>query len=152
MKFRDAVYVAGGYVVHDDKVLLVWHPQLARWVPAGGRVEIASGEYPHEAVVREVQEETGLVVDVIESSAGHVSDKAVTPMPVPIAIQEIALGSDRQYLDFVYFCRVVEGEVGLDYIEARAYKWFAQSDLYRFPLFPHVRRFSELALQLAGTA
>lgn len=151
MKLRDAVYVAGGYVVHEGRVLLVWHPQLDRWVPAGGRVEVASGEYPHEAIVREVKEETGLTVDIILSRVGEVRDAAVTAMPLPVAVQEITVASDLKYLDFVYFCRVIgSGEVALDYIEARAYKWFTNADLYRYPLYPHVREFSERALQLAA--
>lgn len=151
MKLRDAAYVAGGYVVHKSRVLLIWHPQLVRWVPAGGRVEVASGEYPHEAVIREVAEETGLTVDIISSPVSEVKDAAVSPLPLPAAVQEISLSASLTYIDFVYFCRVIgEGDVSLDYVEARAYKWFTRSDLYKYPLYPHVREYSERALQLAS--
>ena len=40
MKLRDATYVVGGYVVEGGRVLLLWHADLGRWVPAGGRIEI----------------------------------------------------------------------------------------------------------------
>ena len=70
MKYlRDATYVVGGYVVRGGRVLLLWHGGLSRWVPTGGRIELASGEYPHEALIREVREETGLAVRVA-SGAG----------------------------------------------------------------------------------
>ena len=55
----------GGVVVHDDALLLVRRghgPAAGEWSVPGGRVHV--GEGLHEAVVREVQEETGLDVVV----------------------------------------------------------------------------------------
>ena len=70
MKYlRDATYVVGGYVVRSGRVLLLWHGGLSRWVPTGGRIELASGEYPHEALIREVRDETGLAVTVARAQA-----------------------------------------------------------------------------------
>jgi 8-oxo-dGTP pyrophosphatase MutT (NUDIX family) len=81
MKYlRDATYVVGGYVVRDSRVLLLWHGGLARWVPTGGRIELASGEYPHEALIREVREETGLAVRVPGGAGLEVRDDAATPL------------------------------------------------------------------------
>src|SRR5215469_12836503 len=130
MKYlRDATYVVGGYVVRDGRVLLLWHGGLARWVPTGGRIELASGEYPHEALIREVREETA------------------TPLPMPVSIQEIRISPTKEYLDFVYFCDVVDGELSLDYRAARAYHWFSKDDLERFPLMPHVFAYASRALE-----
>ncbi len=55
----------GAIVVHDGALLLVRRgqpPGAGQWSVPGGRVE--AGEPLREAVVREVREETGLVVDV----------------------------------------------------------------------------------------
>jgi 8-oxo-dGTP diphosphatase len=69
-------------VVHDGRVLLVKRgkePLLGRWVVPGGTVEL--GETLEEAIVREIEEETGLTVvprevltvfDRIEREAGRV--------------------------------------------------------------------------------
>ncbi len=46
------------FVVHEDRVLLLLHPKLGRWLPPGGHVE--PNELPDDAAVREVEEETGL--------------------------------------------------------------------------------------------
>lgn len=57
----------GAVVVHDDRLLLVRRgsgPGAGRWSVPGGRVRL--GETMHEAVVREVAEETGLDVVVGE--------------------------------------------------------------------------------------
>ncbi len=148
MKYlRDATYVAGGYVVRDDRVLLLWHSSLSRWLPTGGRIELASGEYPHEALIREVQEETGLSVAVVSSGGMEVRDEAASPLPMPVSIQEIRISPSAEYLDFVYFCHVVGGEVSLDYRAARAYHWFSKDDLQRFPLMPHVFAYAWRALE-----
>jgi ADP-ribose pyrophosphatase YjhB (NUDIX family) len=149
VKFQDVRYVVGGYVVQHDRALLLWHLDLARWVPAGGRIEVGAGEYPHEAVVREVREEVGLNVDVMRSPQPGVIDDVAQAMPTPAGVQEITVSPVTRYLDFVYFCEVVSGDLTLDYREARAYKWFTREDLDRYPLLPHVRGFATRALEAA---
>ncbi|HEY3034549.1 MAG TPA: NUDIX hydrolase [Streptosporangiaceae bacterium] len=147
MKYlRDATYVVGGYVVRGDRVLLLWHGGLSRWVPTGGRIELASGEYPHEALIREVRDETGLAVSVAGGAGLEVRDDAATPLPMPISIQEIRISASKEYLDFVYFCNLLGGELSLDYRAARAYHWFSKDDLGRFPLLPHVLAYASRAL------
>jgi ADP-ribose pyrophosphatase YjhB (NUDIX family) len=125
---------------------LLWHGGLSRWVPTGGRIELASGEYPHEALIREVRDETGLAVTVAGGAGLEVRDDAATPLPMPIAIQEIRISESKEYLDFVYFCNVSGGELSLDYRAARAYHWFSNDDLGRFPLLPHVFAYASRAL------
>lgn len=57
----------GAVIVHEGRVLLVQRghePLRGQWSIPGGLIEI--GEMLHEAVVREVREETGLDVEPIE--------------------------------------------------------------------------------------
>jgi hypothetical protein len=65
---------------------------------------------------------------------------------MPISIQEIRISASKEYLDFVYFCNVLSGELSLDYRAARAYHWFSKDDLGRFPLLPHVLAYASRAL------
>lgn len=146
VKGRNAQYVVGGYVVDTGRVLLMWHSQLGRWVPCGGRIRIPQGEYPHEAVAREVEAECGLQIEIVRPAGASIADHISSPLPMPAAMQEIRLSSGDYYLDMVYFCRVIGGDLVLDYRQARAYHWFDVNDLQRYPLLPHVQQFSTRAL------
>lgn len=57
----------GAVIVHEGRVLLVQRgtePAKGRWSIPGGLIEV--GEMLTEAVVREVREETGLIVEPVE--------------------------------------------------------------------------------------
>ena len=57
----------GGVLVHEGRVLLIRRgkdPLRGRWVVPGGTVEL--GETLEEALVREMEEETGLLVEPLE--------------------------------------------------------------------------------------
>lgn len=71
----------GAIVVHDGSLLLVRRGRgvaVGKWSIPGGHVRF--GESLHEAVVREVREETGLDVEV-ESFAGWVERRGSDPAP-----------------------------------------------------------------------
>ena len=58
-------YVTTTYVVHQGKVLLVFHKKLQLWLPPGGHIN--KEETPDDCAIREVWEETGLVIKLIET-------------------------------------------------------------------------------------
>jgi 8-oxo-dGTP pyrophosphatase MutT (NUDIX family) len=51
------------FVVHDEKILLIHHRQLDKWLPLGGHVEL--DEDPEQAALREAKEESGLEVELL---------------------------------------------------------------------------------------
>lgn len=57
-------WTVSAFLLRKDRVLLVRHKRLKMWLPVGGGIE--AGERPTEAVVREVREETGFLVDGID--------------------------------------------------------------------------------------
>lgn len=102
-----------------ERVLLCHRRDLNLWNLPGGGVE--SGELPNEAVVREVEEETGLEV-VIERLVG-VYGKVYK----------------RDELVFSFVCRVVGGELMLT-DEADECKYFAINDIPVDTIPKHVER------------
>ena len=54
---------ASGYLVNDNKILLIKHKKLKTWMSPGGHLE--EGELPFQAAEREFWEETGIKVKAI---------------------------------------------------------------------------------------
>jgi ADP-ribose pyrophosphatase YjhB (NUDIX family) len=109
------------HCLRDDQVLLmVRHkePNLGLWVAPGGKIE--PGESPYEGAVRELYEETGLVVGTMHLR-GVVS--AVAP--------EIAYSS----LHFLYAVTDFRGTLAADEREG-ALCWWPVTETGRLPL-PH---------------
>jgi len=136
----------GGYALCTDdegRVLLarlsVVEIDVGAWTLPGGGVEF--GEHPDHAVVRELEEETGLVGE-IESVAGvfsHVYRQS-----------RAAEGSDLHFLGILYHVRLVGGdlrdEVGGTTDAAR---WFSRAELDDVRLVEIARFGVELAFDRA---
>ena len=58
------------YIVNDNRILLHKHKKYNTWFPVGGHLR--SNELPHEAAIREVKEETGLDITLLETE--HVAN------------------------------------------------------------------------------
>ncbi|MDA1004509.1 MAG: NUDIX domain-containing protein [Chloroflexi bacterium] len=101
-------FTVTGFVAHDGRTALHWH-RLGRWLPPGGHIE--PNEDPLEAVLREVREEIGLDVEVIETTPGFgYGGPRQLPVPATIAIYDLADGDGQvrdhhQHIDLVYFTR-----------------------------------------------
>jgi 8-oxo-dGTP pyrophosphatase MutT (NUDIX family) len=63
-----------GYVLNEDrtKLLMRYHERLDQWLPATGKLK--DSELPHEAVVREVYEGTGLAATPLDVEASQILD------------------------------------------------------------------------------
>jgi 8-oxo-dGTP pyrophosphatase MutT (NUDIX family) len=105
-------FTATGFVVHDGRLALHWHQKVRAWLPPGGHIE--ENEDPVEAVVREIEEETGLRAEVV-ASAPRLGLEYPVPVPPPFTIMvEDIHDPDRgyhQHIDMIYMCRPA-GPVG----------------------------------------
>ena len=101
-----------GFVVHDGRVALHWHPKLGFWLPAGGHIE--PGEDPVEAVLREVEEEFDLIAEPL-SLVERPSYEGPRQIEPPYAIQNCVIAPDHEHIDLVYFLRHVSGFPGRNY-------------------------------------
>ena len=100
-------FTATGFVVQDGATLLHWHPKLGMWLPPGGHVE--ENEDPVQAVLREVEEETGIRVEVVPTGDfehDHAYPVQIPP-PLTILVEDIDDPVDgfHQHIDFIYACR-----------------------------------------------
>lgn len=123
-------FTATTFVVKDGKVLLHRHPKQGLWLPPGGHIE--RDELPHDAAVREIEEETGLQVElhsVAEASAREERMRCgVVPQPAFILIEDI--NPFHQHVDFTYFAQAPEGGAAAESTASRnGFVWFAPDEL-----------------------
>jgi 8-oxo-dGTP pyrophosphatase MutT (NUDIX family) len=111
-----------------DQLLMLQHQDGGLWAPPGGTIE--PGESPADAVVREVWEETSLLVYPV-SIVGVFGGEGF----------EIHYdnGDVTTYVMTVFECRVESpGDIDLDYEEVRSHDFFAQHEALRRTAAPWV--------------
>jgi 8-oxo-dGTP pyrophosphatase MutT (NUDIX family) len=136
------------YAVHDDRVLLVFHAALQRWLAPGGHVE--TGETPDQAAVREMLEETGLRVSLVSDRA-HETDYAgdgVRVLARPLGVQLEDIRPDHQHVDLVYAAVAQDLALRANAAEVHAVEWFDRDSLKAPRILPNVRFFATRALDL----
>lgn len=117
-------FTATTFVVHQGRTLLLLHRKLGQWFPPGGHID--PHELPDEAALREVREESGLEVELLD--AGRVLGPVrVLPQPHCILLEDIAPG--HQHIDLIYFARVRGGSLAHSEREAHAARWLTWEEL-----------------------
>lgn len=101
-------FVVEGYVIKDNSVLLVYHKKIGMWLPPGGHIE--KYETPEEALVREIKEETGLEVEIVNQvNPDKKFDVRILYQPTHIQLEDIK--GTHYHIDLIYLCRVKGGKL-----------------------------------------
>jgi len=128
-------YTATGFVLNQagNKALVIFHKKLQFWLPAGGHVD--EGELPHEAVIREVFEETGVRAHIISASkdlALHEGSEIQLPCPFFVLHEFIPQYKDKpahMHYDFLYRMQAESDECMLNKAECESVEWFSKEQL-----------------------
>lgn len=134
------------FVVHEGRVLLHLHRKLGKWLPPGGHIE--QDELPDEAALREVKEESGLVVE-LEGSRGIPGDYPddTVQLIVPAGIQLERIVPGHEHIDLVYFARVRERQLLEASGVTEGFRWFALEDLGSISVTGEVRGWCDRAIR-----
>lgn len=145
-------FTASGLVLAEGHLLLVNHRRIGAWVPPGGHIE--PGEMPEETVVREIEEETGLKVEVVTEPMPQTGDEHAFFLARPLFVQSVIAverGETVYHVDLAYLCRPlsdVPKTNGLPTLsnnpEVKESRWIALNALESVPLAKNVREIVEL--------
>lgn len=127
------------YVINDDKVLLHEHKKYKTWFPLGGHIE--EDEFPHEAAIREVKEESGFDVILLETEVAppDIELARVKRVPAPFCLLHEGIGHEETFFDFIYIAETNETEPHPANNESKKFKWFSYDELLEYEIKPHVR-------------
>ncbi len=114
------------FVVYNEKVLLVDHKQLGKWLPLGGHID--PGEDPEHAAHREVAEESGLTIELYgERASPDCPGTRFLIAPTYLDVHHIS--GEHHHLGMIYFARAATDRVTLAEAEHNDIRWFTLADV-----------------------
>ena len=119
-------FVVSVVIVRRGRVLLVHHKRYDEWLPVGGHIEL--DEDPEQALWREVREECGLKIRLIQTKP-RIGHPGVKPIPAPAYMDVHRTGGRHRHIAFVYFAAAASARVRLHTREHFGFRWFTPRDL-----------------------
>lgn len=116
------------FVVRDDKVLLVHHRKLKKWLPIGGHIEL--DEDPEIAALRETEEESGLKVRLIGERPPTTGD-GTRALIAPRFLDIHRITDEHEHIGMIYWATANSTELRLAEEEHLAIQWCSADDLER---------------------
>ena len=125
-------FTATCYVLHEDKVLLIYHKKLKKWLPPGGHMD--PNETPAEAACREVLEETGIEIQLVGQENITISrwNAKSIMRPYMCLLEEIPAHGEtsaHQHIDFIYLGIPIGGIKSANLSEVDAVRWFTKDEV-----------------------
>lgn len=124
-------FTATTYIIEKQRVLLLYHLKLQKWLPPGGHIE--KNETPPEAARREVLEETGLQIEFLKQEniwLNHWNAHSFE-RPYLCLLEEIPAYKEtvaHQHMDFIYLAKPAPfSNINTGFTEQ--IRWFSKEEL-----------------------
>lgn len=121
------------YILEDEKVLLIFHKKLKKWLPPGGHLE--PNELPSEGAIREAQEETGLIVELIAQENIWIKPRhngKSFERPYMCLLEYIPENNGypaHEHMDLIYLGCPTGGQLKRNSGETDGLKWFSLEEI-----------------------
>ena len=119
--------VVAGYIFDKNKVLLIHHKKLDLWLPVGGHIQ--ENETPDDALLREIQEEVRIGVEIINNNKFGMEGNVKKNLAIPFNVNLHSVG-DHDHCCFFYACKAIDaGKLKINHDELKNYAWFSKEEL-----------------------
>lgn len=141
-------FTIAAYIVHKNKVLLIHHKELSKWLPIGGHIEL--NEDTDDALFREIKEETGLLEKdlTINDNRPGIRSKGTKFLLAPEYMDIHEISSTHKHIGIVYFLKSKNSKVKLAGKEHNEIRWFDKAELKKTPMSPALRFYAGQALKV----
>jgi 8-oxo-dGTP pyrophosphatase MutT (NUDIX family) len=114
------------FIVHDDKILVIHHRNLKKWLPLGGHIEL--DEDPEAAALREAKEESGLDVELL-GQRPPTTGPGTRALIAPRFLDIHRISDTHEHIGMIYWARPKSGTVTLAPAEHHDIRWCSAQDL-----------------------
>lgn len=137
--------VVAGYLIHDNKVLLVHHRKLDKWLPPGGHIN--EDETPDEALQREFKEELNLDIEILNRNEVPPEGNIREQLAVPFYANVHNVG-DHDHCCLFYLCKPETPDKLRINPELKDFAWFSFGELNQEHIPTDVRNIALKAFEL----
>ena len=115
------------FVVHENKILLIHHRKLNKWLPLGGHIEL--DEDPEIAALREAREESGLDVELI-GERPPTTEPGTRALIAPRFLDIHRISDTHEHIGMIYWARPRSGvNIQLAMEEHHDIRWCTRDEL-----------------------
>jgi ADP-ribose pyrophosphatase YjhB (NUDIX family) len=145
-------FCVSAFIVHEGKVLLIYHKKLQKWLAVGGHIEL--DEDPDQALFREMQEESGLSSDELTVLSDRLDFTSPGTKflykPQHVEIHEIT--ETHKHTTLIYYVKAKTERIKLAEAEHDQIRWFSGQDIDdpAYGLMPSVKFYCRDALEMTG--
>ena len=138
-------FVVNVYIIYKDKVILIHHKSLNKWLPIGGHIEL--DEDPEQTLFREVKEECGLEIEIFEGKPLIHSEGTKFLYP-PKFLDIHKISKTHKHIALIYFAKTNSDKATLNEKEHDEIRWFSKEELDepQFKIEPAVKFYAKEAL------
>jgi len=114
------------FVVHNEKILLIHHRQLDKWLPLGGHIEL--DEDPEQAALREAKEESGFEVELL-GERPPTTGPGTRALIAPRFLDIHRINATHEHIGLIYWARPKLGDLKLAAEEHHDIRWCSSDEL-----------------------
>jgi 8-oxo-dGTP pyrophosphatase MutT (NUDIX family) len=114
------------FVVSHNRILLIHHRKLDKWLPLGGHIELE--EDPEMAALREAKEESGLEVDLL-GERPPTTEPGTRALIAPRFLDIHRISDTHEHIGLMYWARPRSGSVTLAGGEHHHIRWCSSAEL-----------------------